>query len=89
VDSGADILTGRGNTGYVLENAGIAVVPNGSTTVTFAHGCNVLPGRQVVVTVGNAQTNYFLQWSVSGANITVTASGDVGNTTLGWMAKVV
>jgi hypothetical protein len=89
VDSGSDILTGRGNTGFTLENSGTNVVPNGSFSITFSHGLNVLTGRSVVVTLGNAQTNYFLQWSVSGANITVTASSDVGNTSFGWMAKVV
>jgi hypothetical protein len=89
VASGSCTITGANNIGFVLDNAGIAVIDNSSTTETFAHGCKVLTGRQVIVTLGNAQDFKGLKWAVSGADVTVTNSSNVGDTTFAWVAKVI
>lgn len=89
VGSGACEIKGSDNTGFVLESAGIQVIPNGSTSVTFAHGLNVLTGRQVIVTATNAQDFKSIRASVSGGNITLTNDSATGDTTCFWRARVV
>lgn len=89
INSGSCLIRGSDNKGFVTKNTGIAVIPNGNTSVTFAHGLSVLPGRQVVVTLANAQTYDALKWAVSGGDITVERADPTGDCTFGWHAEVI
>lgn len=83
----------RNNRGYVTENKGTAIVPNGSTTVVVNHGLSVTPtAGDVSVTPTNsmgAAAKYFVG-SYTATQFTITVNADPGATTasFAWSASV-
>jgi len=74
------------NGGFKTENSGTATIPNGQTSVTFAHG---LAGTPTIVTLGAKHAEVAdAIWSADATNITITVPSAVtANRNISWYAE--
>ena len=67
------------NRGFVTENKGTAIILSGTTSITFAHGCNYTPSASevsVAATSSLGSSSNFRLGSITSTNITITLNVD-------------